>query len=254
MNGSAPAPSRLPAAILLPGAAALAAFAQLLLLPWDPRSNVPVSPGSDTLTTGYTWWGTALFAVVLAALAWAVGRWYRTGAAVLVVGGVPAVLLLASFLAHEPDPDGFAGLWPTSWLSGAVLMLAGTALVAGWAGVDLPRTAQALLVPLLVAGAAALSGFLWESVASDEGWIARVVSAVLASAAGYGLGRVLRVCGWDARWSVALTTGAVLLIAVVDSASGPLWGWAPPDVTAWLVTVTAYVAGTASAWAWWTRT
>lgn len=60
MNGTPPAPSRLPAAILLPGAAALAAFAQSLPLPWDPRSNVPVSPGSDTLTTGCTWWGTDL--------------------------------------------------------------------------------------------------------------------------------------------------------------------------------------------------
>ncbi|MFG3043998.1 hypothetical protein ACGFZR_03585 [Streptomyces sp. NPDC048241] len=246
----AAAPPRPALTVLAPGAAVLAAAAQLLLLPWDPRSNVPVSPGSDNLTTGYTWWGTALFAVVLAALAWAVGRWGRTGAAVLVVGGVPAVLLLASFLAHEPDPDGFAGLWPTSWLCGAVVILAGAALVAGMAHEDLPRTVRSLLVPVLVAGAAALSGFLFESVASGEGWIARVVSAVLALAAGYGLGWALRACGWDVGRSVALTTGAVVLIAAVDSASVPLWGWSAPDTVAWLVTITAYVVGTASVWAW----
>ncbi|MEW2316223.1 hypothetical protein [Streptomyces bauhiniae] len=249
MNDAA-APSRPALTVLAPGVAVLAAAAQLLLLPWDPRGNVPVRPGSDTLTTGYTWWGTALFAVVLAALAWAVGRWGRTGAAVVAVGGVPAVLLLASFLAHEPDPDGFAGLWPTSWLSGAVLILAGVAVVAGWAHADLPRTVRSLLVPVLMAGAAALSGFLFESVGSGEGWIARVVSAVLALAAGHGLGWALRANGWHASRSVALTTGAVALIAAVNSASVPLWGWSAPDAAAWLVTIAAYAAGTASAWAW----
>ncbi|MET7676947.1 hypothetical protein [Streptomyces seoulensis] len=249
MNDTA-APSRPVLTVLAPGAAVLAAVAQLLLLPWDPRSNVPVSPGSDTLTTGYTWWGTALFAVVLAALAWTVGRWGRTGAAVVAVGGVPAVLLLVSFLTHEPDPDGFAGLWPTSWLCGAVLVLAGAAVVAGWAHANLPRAARSLLVPLLVAGAAALSGFLFESVASGEGWIARVISAVLALAAGHGLGWALRACGCGVGQSVALTTGAVVLIAAVDSASVPLWGWSAPDAPAWLVTITAYALGTASVWAW----
>ncbi|MFF0384902.1 hypothetical protein [Streptomyces sp. NPDC004286] len=250
MNGAAPSAPRFLPTVLLPGAAVLAAAAQLLLLPWDPRSNVPVSPGSDTLTTGYTWWGTALFALVLAALAWAVGRWGRTGAAVLVVGGVSAVLLLVSFLTHEPDPDGFAGLWPTSWLSGAMLILAGVALVAGAAHGDLPRTVRSFLVPILVAGAAALSGFVLEAVASGEAWPARVVSAVLALAAAHGLGWALRANGWDIRRSVALTCGAVALIAAVDSASVPLWGWPAPDAAAWLVTITAYAAGAASVWAW----
>ncbi|MER8032974.1 hypothetical protein ABTZ78_28880 [Streptomyces bauhiniae] len=66
---NAAAPSRPALTVLVPGAAVLAAVAQSLLLPWDPRSNVPERPGSDTPTTGYTWWGIALFAVVLAALA-----------------------------------------------------------------------------------------------------------------------------------------------------------------------------------------
>ncbi|MGV9786699.1 hypothetical protein [Streptomyces sp. NPDC003435] len=250
MTGTAPSPPRLPLTALVPGAAVLAAAAQFLLLPWDPRSNVPMSPGSDTLITGYTWWGTTLFAFVLAALAWAVGHWGRTGAAVLAVGGVPTVLLLASFLTHEPDPDGFAGLWPTSWLSGAVLILAGTALVAGVAHADLSRTVRSFLVPVLVAGAAALSGFLFEAIGSGEGWVARVVSAVLALAAGHGLGWALRANGWNTRGSVVLTTGAIVLIAAVDSASVPLWGWPAPDTVAWLVIIAAYAVGTGSVGAW----
>ncbi|MER8032975.1 hypothetical protein ABTZ78_28885 [Streptomyces bauhiniae] len=167
---------------------------------------------------------------------------------------MPAVLLLASFLAHEPDPDGVAGLWPTSWLSGAVLILAGAAAVAGWAHADLSRAVRSLLVPVLVAGAAALSCFLFESVASGEGWIARVVSAMLALAVAHGLGWALRTNGWNTGRSVALTTGAVGLSAVVDSASVPLWGWSAPDAVAWLATMTACAVGTASVWAWRRRT
>ncbi|MEU6815616.1 hypothetical protein [Streptomyces sp. NPDC046860] len=253
MNGTAPSLSRVPLAVLVPGAAVLVAAAQLALLPGDPRAVVPVRPGSDTLTTGYTWWGTALFAAVLAVSAWAVGRRGRTGTAVLVVGGVPAALLLASFLLHEPVTDGFAGLWPTDWLVGAVLISAGVALVAGFAGGELPLAVRSLLVPLLVAGAAALSGFLFESVASGEGGVARTVSAVLALAVGHGLGWALRANGWSSGRSVALTSGAVVLIALVDSASVPLWGWAAPDVVAWVVTVAAFAVGTASVWAWRTR-
>ncbi|MGW3341402.1 hypothetical protein ACWDCL_28470 [Streptomyces sp. NPDC001009] len=253
MSGTAPLRPRLPLTVLVPGAAVLAAAAQFLLLPWDPRATVPVSPGADTLTTGYTWWGTTLFAVVLAALAWALGRWGRIGTAVLLVGGLPALLLLASFLTHEPDPDGFAGLWPTSWLSGAVLVLTGAALVAGLAHADLPRAARSLLVPVLVAGAAALSGFLFESVASGEGGTARIISAVLALGAGHGLGWALRALGWDTARSVAVTTGAVVLIAAVDSASVPLWGWPAPDLVAWLVTCAAFAVSTASVRAWRTR-
>ncbi|MFD4785891.1 hypothetical protein ACFWN1_02160 [Streptomyces sp. NPDC058459] len=126
---------------------------------------------------------------------------------------MPAALLLASFLAREPDPDGFAGLWPTSWLSGAVLILAGAALVAGWAHEDLPRTVRSLLMPVLVAGAAARSGFLIEPLASGDGWTATVVS-------------------------------------VAPAASAPLGGRRALDAVAWLLTIAAYAAGTASVWAW----
>lgn len=52
-----------------------------------------VRAGSDAVTTGYIWWSAALFAMVLAALAWKLGRWGRIGPAVLVVGG-------------GPEPDG----------------------------------------------------------------------------------------------------------------------------------------------------
>ncbi|WP_330461574.1 hypothetical protein OIB37_34720 [Streptomyces sp. NBC_00820] len=250
MNGTTRPPSRVPAAVLVPAATVAAVGAQLLLLPWDPRSNVPVSPGSDTLTSGYTWWGTALFAVVLAAVAWAVGRWGRPEAAVVAIGGVPAVLLLGSFLAHEPDPDGFAGLWPTSWLVGAVLMVVGAGLVAGLAHGEAARVFRSLLVPVLVAAGAALSGFVLGSLASHAGWAARAVSAVLALAAGHGLGWAVRAAGRGTAASVALTAGGVLLIAAVNSASVPLWGWAAPDTAAWAVTVLAYAAGAASVPLW----
>ncbi|AXG78915.1 hypothetical protein [Streptomyces paludis] len=251
MNGTSPAASRVAA----PAAAALAAGAYLLLMPWDPRANVPVEPGSDTLTTGHTWWGVGLFILILVGLAATVGRFTdRPGVAMAAVGGVPSALLLASYLTHEPEADGFDGLWPTSWLFAAVLMVAGSCLVAALArpGRDsalLPGDANNLLLPAVYAGVAAFTAFFLKAIAADSGPVARTVSGILSLALGYGLGWALRATGRGLGTTVALVAGAVVLIAAIDNSAAPLWGRHMPDLAAWTVTVAAYVLGTALAFA-----
>lgn len=251
MNGTSLAVSRVAA----PTAATLAAGAFLLLMPWDPRANVPVEPGSTTLTTGHTTWSVGLFILILMGLSAALGRFTdRPGVAMAAVGGVPSALFLASYLTHEPVVDGFAGWWPTDWLVGAVLMVAGSCLFAALArpgrNFDLhPSDANNLLLPTAYAGGAADTAFFVQAIAENSGAVARTVSGILALAFGYGLGRVLRATGRGLGATVALVAGAVILIAAVDTSAVPLWGWYMPDQVSWPVTVAAYALGAALAFA-----
>lgn len=251
MNGTSPGVSRVAA----PAAAALAAGAFLLLMPWDPRANVPVEPGSTTMTTGHTTWGVGLFVLSLMGLAAAVGRLTdRPGVAMAAVGGVPSSLFLASYLTHKPEADGFAWLWPTDWLVGAVLMVAGSCLLAALArpGRDSalhPGDVNNLLLPTAYAGGAACTAFCVQAIAANQGAVARTVSGILALAFGYGLGRALRATGRGLGATVALMAGAVVLIAAVDTSAAPLWGWYMPDQVSWPVTVAAYALGAGLAFA-----
>ncbi|WP_051796341.1 hypothetical protein [Streptomyces sp. NRRL S-87] len=242
-----------PAALTALPAAVLAAGAYLLLMPWDPRAEVPAGPGAITLTSGHTVWGVALFALVLAVLAAAVGRFTaRPAAAMAGVGGTPAALLLASYLTHRPAPDGFAGLWSVDWLFTAALMVAGTGLVAYLARRD--RTPELMLsgfrdalLPVAAVAAAGLAAFFAQAVAEHGAAAARTAAAVLALALGHGLGWALRAAGRRATSTAALAGGGVVLIAAVDSAAVPLWGWTAPDLLAWAVAGGAFVLGAALA-------
>ncbi|MFF5449419.1 hypothetical protein [Streptomyces sp. NPDC012888] len=237
------------AALVAVPAALLAAGAFLLLLPWDPRSNVPVEPGSDTLTSGHTWWGLTLFVLALTVLALATGRYTaRPGTTMAAVGGTPAALLLVSHLTHEPDPDGFAGLWPAGWLVAAALMLLGTGLVAALARPD--RTPDVLtadlrdrLLPVAAAAAAGFTGFLTAAVASDAGPFAHTFAALLSLALGHGLGWALRAGGRGPAASAVLTAAGVAVTAALDHAGKVLWSWPAPDPLAWATTLAAYPLG-----------
>nr|AAC32487.1 SclU [Streptomyces clavuligerus] len=236
-------------------AAVCSAVAGLVLLPWDPRATVPVAPGSDTLTTGYTWWGVALFAVVLAVAAWVTGRFGGgAGAAMAAAGGVPSALLLVSFLAHEPESDGFAGLWSLNWLFAACLMVVGAGVVAmvaqdGRPGLDrMPDASLKLLVPAAVAGAVSFTAFLVQLVSSGSGPVVRGCAALAALALGYGAGWILRAVGRRPATATLLTVGAVLLMAAVETVSALLWEWRAPEALAWGITLLRCGAGTAAAY------
>ncbi|MEV8533816.1 hypothetical protein [Streptomyces sp. NPDC051211] len=204
-----------------------------------------LEPGSDILAAGHTVWGLALFVLLLAGLAAAVGRLTgRTRTAMAAVGGTPAALLLASYLTHEPDPDGFSGLWPTEWPFAAALMVAGAGLAASLARPD--RTPDVLLadfrdrqLPVAAAAAAGLTAFFVQALASDAGPLARTVAAALSLAPGHGVGWVLSASGRGLPATAALTAAGVAVMAALDNAAASLWGWAGPDLLAWSATLAA---------------
>ncbi|MFI5757390.1 hypothetical protein [Streptomyces sp. NPDC051569] len=226
----------------------LSALGYSLLIPWDLRNNVPVSPGSDTLTSAVTWWGVVLLVVLLAACAAAAGRLGRPAWAAHAVGWPPVILLLVSSLSHQPEADGFAAFWLLDWLFTSALVLEGSTVVSHFARSDLPdgadrhRSLTRRTIAVGVFPAAGISAFLAIAFVATGSVTETVVALAFTGAVGWATALAAR-SGPGHRTGLAVGALGIVVVAVIDRLTEPLWDWRPYALLAWALLLAAYVVG-----------